>query len=230
MLLLVSACTTCYDKRFVTAQPIDSTVGVKAVAPTYAFDTDFLVSADVHLTIGTCQGTSLPWGSLCLRLVAPEGRKLRLSSNVFSTQQTGKVVPEEFHQLSGVMYQIICSASTTGSRTCTSSETVPTETQVTATVVRKFTYKDVTTEITQYSFDPTIQFRGELERRGPPLTRLFSPSENWREYSIAIFGDSMLESPEMILRMPGIYIDGIEYKLPELRMFTKSTLFCPLGV
>jgi hypothetical protein len=59
--------------------------------------------------------------------------------------------------------------------------------------------------------------------------RLFNRSENWRDYRIKIFENSILESPEFILRVPDIFVDDVEYHFPELSVVTATKLYCPSG-
>jgi hypothetical protein len=227
LLICILACSTCYNQHFIPVASINSTAGVKSIESIYAFDSTFQVSSDVYLVFGNCK--SFPNGVLCLRVVAPKDRKLRFSSKVFEIQSKDKTA-DEVHQFGNAEYQVICSIKADGSRECNSPEAFPTTATVTKTVINIFTIHEVTTEVASYSFDPMNQFLGDFEKRGPAFVRIFNPSENWREYRIAMFENSILDSPEFILRLPNIFVDDVEYHLPELKIATSIKLFCPSGV
>jgi hypothetical protein len=221
--LLDGCATVCHDARIVQMTPVSLSPGVQ-VKPTQPFAAMFALEPKVQVTLSPCRDLDHFHGSICFHVRAEERRRLRLSSAEFLFRREGLATSS--YRSGPATYTLVCKSSADGSRQCTSSETPPTSEPVAIRIKRSFSYQGNMYEVKEYSFDPTFEFRGAAAREGPSGLRAFIESENWREYTIIVVDGSVLESPPGILHIPSIWIDGAEFRLPDIRLATTTGPVC----
>lgn len=221
LLLLTGCASVCADREVVEMTPLSEVRDIR-VEKTQSYWVRFVLGSKAQVDLAPCPYLPIYHGSLCVQIRPAEGQRVRLSSNVFSYQQdSGLATPLT---ASDVTYTIMCRTES-GKRECSSREEPPTSSKVTSKLVRHVSHNGVDYKITEYSFNPVSEFVGATNKVASGSS-LFSGAESRVEYTTSLIRDSILHTSPAVLHIPSIWIDGIEFKPPSVRLVSKIAPVC----
>ncbi|MCC9598446.1 MULTISPECIES: hypothetical protein [unclassified Rubrivivax] len=222
--VLLQGCANCHDARVLRVEPVGAvSPAVTALQPQpYFLNLQLEPEAEIHLS--RCPGE--PFGTLCMTVLAPEGRRLQLQRAELPYVSEAAPGQAGTLALSEASYQVFCLDKANGERRCSSSEDMPT---AGASRVRLYGMAYIGGEhfeVFKYSFAPTSPFVGAADRSGPDFLRLFVKTENWRQYVFVIVGEPFAVADPLVLSLPGLRIDDRLIPLPRVRAAAATEQVC----
>jgi hypothetical protein len=156
---------------------------------------------------------------ICASIQPEPGTHVRLGSNEVYTQELSSQRSQTY-QIKSIEYEYRCQ-ELKGKRVCSSPEESPTG--YPAKIVKeehRMVYQGGLEEVYKLAFSPETEFVGVVEKS------ISLPWTYVRDYKFTLIDTELLNTPSIKAKLPNIWVDGIEYVLPEINFSTITDDYC----
>lgn len=217
LLLALNGCTSCSTPTFIKATPQGSSKEYKVEKT--QLQTYIQVLDKATIIINGCDN------KLCATIIPAVGTRIRFDKDVLSVSQLDGT-ESKVYQMSQIRYGWTCTKQKDNDKVCTMSDISPTgkPTKVVDDETRIIGNDIMVADFHTRSFDATQEFTGQMQYKSSLFKK---PIPNGAiQFHVTLLDEYLLNTPIKTIKLPKIWVNDIQYSLPDFKLETVTEEFC----
>jgi hypothetical protein len=217
LLLVLNGCASCSKPTFIKATPQNPPKEYKVEQT--QLQTFIQILDKATIVINGCDN------KLCGTIIPAVGTRVRLDKDILSVNQLDSA-ENKVYKISPIRYGWTCTKQKENDKVCTMSDTSPTgkPTKVVDDETRIIGNDIMVADFHTRSFDATQEFTGQMQYKASLFGK---PTPNGAiQFSLTLLDEYILNTPTKIVKLPKIWVNDVQYSLPDFKLETVTEEFC----
>lgn len=215
--LVLNGCATCSKPTFIKATPQGFSKEYKVEKT--QLQTFIQILDKVTIIINACDN------KLCATIIPAVGTRVRFDKDILSVSQLDSA-ESKVYKMSSIRYGWVCTKQKEDDRICTMSDLSPTgkATKVVDDETRIIGNDIMVADFHTRSFDSILEFTGQVQYKSSLFKK--AVPDGAIKFNVTLLDEYLLNTPIKIINLPKIWVNDIQYSLPEFKLETVTEEFC----
>lgn len=217
LILVLNGCASCTKPTFIKATPQNSSKEYQVEKT--QLQTFIQVLDKATIIINGCDN------KLCATFIPAVGTRLRFDEDVLSVSQLDGA-ENKVYKMSPIRYGWTCTKQKDNHKVCTMLDISPTgkPTKVVDDETRIIGNDIMVADFHTRSFNPTQEFTGQMQYKSSLFGK--QTPNGAVQFHVTLLDDYLLNTPIKIIKLPKIWVNDIQYSLPDFKLETVTEEFC----
>lgn len=217
LFLVLNGCASCSKPTFIKATPQNYSKEYKVEKT--QFQTFIQVLDKATIIINGCDN------KLCATIIPAVGTRIRFDKDILSVNQLDST-ENKVYKMSSIHYGWTCTKQKDNDKVCTMSDISPTgkPTKVVDDETRIIGNDIMVADFHTRSFDAIQEFTGQMQYKSSLFGK---PTPNGAiPFHLTLLNEYLLNTPIKTIKLPKIWVNDVQYSLPDFKLETVTEEFC----